>query len=75
MATSISGLCSGSACVSGAYSLGSNPGPGAKSTRPHGQAAKTSPSQGEIRGSIPLGATKRLIIDCLKEAILVFKKE
>lgn len=25
----------------------------------HGQAAKTSPSQGEIRGSIPRGATTK----------------
>ena len=27
--------------------------------RPHGQAVKTSPSHGEISGSIPLGATRR----------------
>ena len=27
------------------------------SKRPHGQEVKTLPSQGKIRGSIPLGAT------------------
>ena len=28
-------------------------------TRPHGQEVKTLPSQGKIRGSIPLGATTK----------------
>ena len=30
--------------------------------RPHGQAVKTSPSHGEISGSIPLGATRRIAV-------------
>ena len=48
-------LCNGSTYDSDSYCLGSNP---SSPARLHGQAVKTSPSQGEIRGSIPLGATK-----------------
>ena len=47
-------LCNGSTYDSDSYCLGSNP---SSPARLHGQAVKTSPSQGEIRGSIPLGAT------------------
>ena len=47
-------LCNGSTYDSDSYCLGSNPSSPAISL--HGQAVKTSPSQGEIRGSIPLGA-------------------
>ena len=47
-------LCNGSTYDSDSYCLGSNPSSPAKWL--HGQAVKTSPSQGEIRGSIPLGA-------------------
>ena len=52
------GWCNGSTSDSGSFSLGSSPSPGAifVSWR-YGQAAKTSPSQGEITGSIPVSAT------------------
>ena len=50
----IAELCNGSTYDSDSYCLGSNP---SSPARLHGQAVKTSPSQGEIRGSIPLGAT------------------
>ena len=49
-------LCNGSTYDSDSYCLGSNPSSPAISL--HGQAVKTSPSQGEIRGSIPLGAAR-----------------
>ena len=52
---SIAELCNGSTYDSDSYCLGSNP---SSPARLHGQAVKTSPSQGEIRGSIPLGATR-----------------
>ena len=49
-------LCKGSTNDSDSFSPGSNPGSAASTCR-HGQAVKTSPSHGEIRGSSPLGAT------------------
>jgi hypothetical protein len=52
----IAELCNGSTYDSDSYCLGSNPSSAA--TRLLGQAVKTSPSQGGVRGSIPLGATK-----------------
>ena len=50
------GWCNGSTSDSGSFGLGSSPSPGAKWR--YGQAAKTSPSQGEIKGSIPFSATR-----------------
>ena len=49
------GWCNGSTSDSGSFGLGSSPSPGARWR--YGQAAKTSPSQGEIKGSIPFSAT------------------
>ena len=49
-------LCNGSTYDSDSYCLGSNPSSPAISL--HGQAVKTLPSQGKIRGSIPLGGAK-----------------
>ena len=46
-------LCNGSTYDSDSYCLGSNPSSPAICL--HGQAVKTLPSQGKIRGSIPLG--------------------
>ena len=54
--SSVGELCNGSTYDSDSYCLGSNPSSPAISL--HGQAVKTSPSQGEIRGSIPLGGAK-----------------
>ena len=53
--TNTPGWCNGSTSDSGSFGLGSSPSPGAKWR--YGQAAKTSPSQGEIKGSIPFSAT------------------
>lgn len=58
------GWCNGSTSDSGSFGLGSSPSPGAKWR--YGQAAKTSPSQGEITGSIPVSATIVLYILILK---------
>ena len=52
-------LCNGSTYDSDSYCLGSNPSSPAISL--HGQAVKTSPSQGEIRGSIPLGGARSTV--------------
>ena len=49
-------LCNGSTYDSDSYRLGSNPS--SPAIRLHGQAVKTLPSQGRIRGSIPLGGAK-----------------
>ena len=49
-------LCNGSTYDSDSYCLGSNPS--SPAIRLHGQAVKTLPSQGKIRGSIPLGGAK-----------------
>ena len=49
-------LCNGSTYDSDSYRLGSNPSSPAICL--HGQAVKTLPSQGRIRGSIPLGGAR-----------------
>ena len=54
--SSVGELCNGSTYDSDSYCLGSNPSSPAISL--HGQAVKTLPSQGKIRGSIPLGGAK-----------------
>ena len=59
--TDTPGWCNGSTSDSGSFGLGSSPSPGAKWR--YGQAAKTSPSQGEIKGSIPFSATKEINAD------------
>ena len=55
-------LCNGSTYDSDSYCLGSNPS--SPAIWLHGQAVKTSPSQGENRGSIPLGAAIRKAFNC-----------
>lgn len=60
MNTYTPGWCNGSTSDSGSFGLGSSPSPGAKWR--YGQAAKTSPSQGEIKGSIPFSATKKFTL-------------
>ena len=58
--TNTPGWCNGSTSDSGSFGLGSSPSPGARWR--YGQAAKTSPSQGEIKGSIPFSATTKLTL-------------
>ncbi len=60
------GWCNGSTSDSGSFGLGSSPSPGAKWR--YGQAAKTSPSQGEIKGSIPFSATNEINADAYASA-------
>ena len=69
--TNTPGWCNGSTSDSGSFGLGSSPSPGARWR--YGQAAKTSPSQGEIKGSIPFSATTKLTLILRYQRFLLFK--